>query len=68
MVTKAQLLEQAEDAGLDVPDGATKADIEELLAGQEEKLPSLTGNPAAIPSEPDRGGLNELERKLTGVQ
>jgi hypothetical protein len=36
MPTKAELLEQADAEGIDVPSGATKADVEALLGGQGE--------------------------------
>jgi hypothetical protein len=49
MPTKAELLEQADAEGIDVPSGATKAEVEALLGGQAAE--EATPGPQAAPEQ-----------------
>jgi hypothetical protein len=56
--TKDELLDEAEEAGIDVPEGATKADIQELLGDDDSRSAADDGEPE-FPASVDDGVIME---------
>jgi hypothetical protein len=64
MATKAELLERAEAQGVDVPSGATKADIEGLISDSSSDTPAVTSETEANRTAETRS-LSETEQNST---